>query len=320
MNGLIVGGEASFSESLLKGGVSVRASTNRLHSVPVVESMSTLSDHLTRITAKNPNTKEHVSNGVSHNLDQTVFLVRDTSSAVLRNVVDALTVLNASFLEFILRLADPCDLGVRVNHTRNAVVVNLTTSVRNVLCNRDRFFLGLVRKHSSLNAVSNAVDVRLARLPSVVSFNHAALVDLNSSFLEVEALTVRVSTNGNQEHISVDFHFLVCDNVPTVKHDTILLIVDTVHDLGVHQELDALLVLQDPDVLLTDLGVQELADTFGALYDSHICAETLVNGSNLDADDTATIDNQLLGNFLLFQSAGARHYIFLVEGQVLLGG
>jgi hypothetical protein len=71
----------------------------------------------------------------------------------------------------------------------------MTTFAKYVLNSSDTLFFGFVGKHSSLNYISNTVNVRVLGLPVVVSGNDSSLVRLESCLLELQAICVSVSAD-----------------------------------------------------------------------------------------------------------------------------
>jgi len=124
--------------------VSVRGFCDRLNSCTVVVSGHTLSDHFASVVAKNPNAQELVRLWASHNLDYAVILVSDASSKVTLNIHYALIVWGIALLKVFFGNADPCDLWIGVDHTRNTVVVYASLAFSNVVDNGDRLNLSLV--------------------------------------------------------------------------------------------------------------------------------------------------------------------------------
>ena len=83
-------------------------------------------------------------------------------------------VLHAVLLEFLLRLADPRNLGVRVHDARDRVVVHMAVPAVDVLRRGDALLLCLVREHWSEGDVTDALDARYARVELVVDNDASA--------------------------------------------------------------------------------------------------------------------------------------------------
>ena len=110
-------------------------------------------------------------------------------------------VLDAVLLEFLLRLADPCDLGVRVHDARNGAVVHVTVPAVDVLRRSDPLFLCLVREHGPEGHVADALDVRHARVELVVDHDAPARVDFDADIFEAEALDVWPAADCDEHNV-----------------------------------------------------------------------------------------------------------------------
>ncbi len=69
-------------------------------------------------------------------------------------------------LQLLLALADPCNLGMRVQYGRNTVVVNVRMPSNDALDADDPLVLGLVRQHRSVHHVADGEDAVITRMAS----------------------------------------------------------------------------------------------------------------------------------------------------------
>jgi len=69
----------------------------------------------------------------------------------------------------------------------------------------------------------------LGGLPGIVSFNHSTRVQFNTSLLAVEAITVRVSANREQENVRFNLENLI--SLPSnIQSNSIFAIIDAINN------------------------------------------------------------------------------------------
>lgn len=87
--------------------------------------------------------------------------------------------------QLLLGLADPGNLGKRVDDRGYAVVVDVgCATLGDRFHAHDTFVLGFMRQHGSLDAVADGIDIRHVGLELVVGTNATSIVHLNADVLE----------------------------------------------------------------------------------------------------------------------------------------
>ena len=157
----------------------------------------------------------------------------------------------------------------------------------------DTLLFSFMGKHLSLDSVTDTIDVWYLCLPVVVDDNLTTIIHLDSSFLESETASEGVSSDTDEDDVDIEDGLSTVLGANQVKLDTILFVVHSRSDLGVHFEGDALL-LERLMESLAELSVKEGADTVGVLDDSDIRAKSLVNTTELESDNSTTNDCHLL--------------------------
>lgn len=114
-------------------------------------------------------------------------------------------VLSDLLFQLLLGLADPGDLGERVDNRGHAVVVDVRrAALRDRLHAHDTLVFGLVRQHGSLDAVTNGINVRHVRLELVIGGDASSVVRLDAHVLESELVRVRSTTDAHQQRITIE--------------------------------------------------------------------------------------------------------------------
>ena len=87
-------------------------------------------------------------------------------------------------LQLLLGLADPGDLGRRVDHPRHGVEVDMAVLAGDAFRDGDPFLLGLVREHGSVDAITNGIYGRYCRSEVRIHLNSTQSVCLNSQIFQ----------------------------------------------------------------------------------------------------------------------------------------
>lgn len=277
MDGLGVGGHGSLLEGLGESGVGVASTGNILAGGTVLDSKSGLSDHLTGTGSDDVDTENAVGLSVSNELNNTLSVKVGLGTGVGAEGEGADTVLDTGGLDLGLVLANPSDLGVGVHNAGDGSVVDVAVTSLDVLNGGDSLLLGLVSQHGAESAVTDDTDVGDLGAVLLVDDETTTVVLLDTDALEVQALSVGLAANGDEDDIGIEGLLLTALGGLDVKTNGSTADI-TGDDLGVGLELDALLT-QDLLGLLGDLGVHTGAtDLAEELNNGNLSTETGPNG------------------------------------------
>ena len=277
VDGLRVGGHGSLLESLGESGVGVAGTGNVLAGGTVLDGKSGLSDHLTGTGSDDVDTENAVGLSIGNELDGTLSVEVGLGAGVGAEGEGTDAVLNTGGLDLGLVLSNPSDLGVGVHHAGDGGVVDVTVASLDVLNGGDSLLLGLVSQHGAESAVTDDTDVGDLGAVLLVDDETTTVVLLDTDALEVQALSVGLAANGDEDDIGIEGLLLTALGGLDVKTNGSTADI-TGDDLGVGLELDALLT-QDLLGLLGDLGVHTGAtDLAEELNDGNLSTETRPNG------------------------------------------
>lgn len=204
MDGLGVGSHGSLLEGLGQGRVSVARPRDILARCAVLESQSTLSNHLTGVGANDVDTQQSVRLGVGEHLDHTLGVLVGLGSGVGAEGESSNTVRDLLVLEVLLALADPGNLGEGVHNGGNGTIVHVAIALLDVLDDGNGLLLSLVRKHRPKGSVTDASD--MGDLGSVLGVDDdtATLVQLKTNVLKTQTAGVGSSTDGNENNVRLN--------------------------------------------------------------------------------------------------------------------
>ena len=198
-------------------------------------------------------------------------------------------------LGFRLQHADARDFGVGVNDTGDDIVIHVTSLAGDDLRRRHAFFFGLVGKHRTRDDVTNGVNAWEVSAEMVVDDNAAALIEFEASFRGTETLSVRLTTNGDEDLVGWEFKRLTIAFCR--KGHATSAFLDAGY-LSTELELDALLF----ESLLGDLGdvfiISRSTNGGEHFHDRDLGAEAGPDGAEFQADGTRTNDHHLFGDAL----------------------
>jgi hypothetical protein len=278
VDGLRVGGHGSLLESLGESGVGVAGAGNILGGGTVLDGKGSLGDHLTGTGTDDVNTENAVGLGIGDELDKTLSVEVGLGAGVGAEGERTDTVLDARCLDLSLVLANPGDLGVGVHDAGDGGVVDVAVAGLDVFDGGNGLLLGLVGQHGAESAVTNDTDVGELGAVFLVDDQTATVVLLDANLLEVQALGVGATANGDQDNVGVQDLLLAALGGLNVKSDGSTAII-TGGDLGASLKLNTLLA-QDLLSLLGDLGVHAGAtDLAEELNNSDLSTETGPDGS-----------------------------------------
>lgn len=318
MDGLVVSGHGGLLESLGESGVGVAGSSNVLARSTVLKGKNTLGDHLTGVGANDVDTENSVSLLVSNELDGTLGVEVGLGSRVGGKGELADVVLDAGLLDLLLSLSNPSNLRVGVHDRGDGGVVNVAVTGGNVLSGSNSLLLGLVGQHGAESDVTNASDVGLVGSVLLVDDDSALVVLLDTGSLEVQALGVGSSANGNEQNVGIKGLLVALLDVLDLDLDAVALNGTGKH-LGAKLELDTLL---GEHLLggLGDLVVHTSANGVLELDNSHLGAESGPDGAHLETNDTSSDDDHLLGDGLEGKGTSGGNNLLLVNGDAGEGG
>lgn len=253
VDGLGVGGHGSLLESLGESRVSVACTGNVLTGGAVLDGQSGLGDHLTGTGADDVDTKDTVSLGIGDELDETLSVEVGLGTGVGAEGERTDVVLDAGGLDLSLVLANPSDLGVGVHDGGNGGVVDVAVALLDVLDGGNGLLLGLVSQHGAEGNVTDNTDMGKLGAVLLVDDQTATVVLVNTDALEVQALSVGTTANGDQDNISIQGLLLATLSRLNTQGDSGAAVI-TLGDLGASLELNALLA-QDLLGLLGNLGI-----------------------------------------------------------------
>ena len=115
----------------------------------------------------------------------------------------ALVVLHAGFLQLFLGLAHSGHLRVRVDDSRNDIVVDMTSEPCDILNTRDAFFLRLVCEHRSIDGIADSKDTGNLGLERLVNLDATDLVCLDAQSFQTNVLGERTTSSAHKNHIGL---------------------------------------------------------------------------------------------------------------------
>ena len=282
MDGLGVGGHGSLLESLRERGVGVACAGDVLAGGTVLDGEGSLGNHLTGTGADDVDTQNAVGLGIGDELDDTFRVEVGLGTGVGAEGEGADVVLNARGLDLGLVLTNPGDLGVGVHDAGDGGVVDVAVALLDVLNGSNGLLLSLVGQHGAEGHVTDHTDVRQLGAVLLVNDQTATVVLVDTDTLEVQALGVWPTANGDQDNIRVQGLLLATLGGLHVQGNGSTASV-AVGDLGVGLELDTLLA-EDLLRLLGDLGVHTgTTDLAQELNDGDFGSETRPNGGLMKA-------------------------------------
>ena len=101
----------------------------------ILDSKDSLGDHLARVRADDVHAEHAVGLRLGNELDDTLGVEVRLRARVGREGELADIVLDTGSLELLLGLADPSDLGVRVDNRGNGIIVNVAVTSLDILSN-----------------------------------------------------------------------------------------------------------------------------------------------------------------------------------------
>lgn len=170
----------------------------------VLKSKYTFSNHLACIGANDVHAQNLVRLGLSEDLDETIRVQIRLGAGIGHEAKLADFVLDAFSLEVLLRLADPGYLWVGVNNGWNGSVVDVSMATLEELDGSDTLFLSFVCKHGAKGHITDAFDVLLRRCKLVIDDDTPFVIELNTSGLKVQSISVRPSADSHKNYVGLE--------------------------------------------------------------------------------------------------------------------
>ncbi len=147
-----------------------------------------------------------IGGGIRKELAETLRVVVGAGTTVGLEGELSNTIVDSLALEFLLRLSNPSDLGMRVDDGRNGVVVDVSKVAEEHLNDGDTLVFGLVGEHWALDDVSDGADGRNVGDKVIIDDDTSSLVHLDANLLEAKTLGERLATNAHQDDLRVHLH------------------------------------------------------------------------------------------------------------------
>lgn len=183
----------------------------------------------------------------------------------------------------------------------------------NLLSCKNSLLLSLVGQHSTAHDVSNRHNARNVGLQVVVDDDSALFVDLHSSLFQSEFVSVGSAASGDQDVVGLQD--LLLSSLHGLNSDfSVGAVVDSADDLVGSHDLDALLG-EDLVEGFGDFLVEGGDDFVEVLHNDDVGAESLVDGSHFESDDSSSDDHEILGDLGEGEGASRTDDDLLIEGQ-----
>mmetsp|Transcript_15963 Transcript_15963/g.27972 ORF Transcript_15963/g.27972 Transcript_15963/m.27972 type:complete len:287 (-) Transcript_15963:769-1629(-) len=256
-----------------------------------------LCNQLTRILTDHMHTENSVRLGIAEDLDQALgglaCRINSLGSRIRQERKYALLVLHTLSLQSFFRFAHIGHFRLGVYHTWNGIVIYVRLwTARNKLDACNTLVFGLVRKHRSLDNITNGKDVGHVGAEAMVDIDSALVVCLDTHILQAELGSVWHSAN-RHEHI-------ICGQGGCISPRRILKTERHIGvrrlgrgDLGLELKVHTLL-LQNPQKVGGQLRIQARANAIHKFDNGHFSTQSSPHGSQLQSDDTTTDDDHLL--------------------------
>mmetsp|Transcript_10278 Transcript_10278/g.17967 ORF Transcript_10278/g.17967 Transcript_10278/m.17967 type:complete len:392 (-) Transcript_10278:310-1485(-) len=277
----------------------------------VLHTKDALGNHLPSVRADNVDAEDLVRLRIRDELDDAIRIGDCPCPGVGEEGELADLELDALLGELLLGLADPGHLGMGVDHRRDGVVVDVASTIDNVLGYRNTFLLGLVGEHGSGDCIADGIHVGQRRLEVLVGLDALPLVQLNTDILESKLFREGPASCGDEHVVGCQCLFRSALSWTDSQMDLIAFDLGA-KNLGADDELHALL-LQNLAEHARKFVVNEWDDAIQVFDDGHLGAEASPHGPHFKADDTAANDDEVLGHFRKGQGASGGHDLLLVN-------
>ena len=162
-----------------------------------------MGNHRTRRCRDDPDTEHPIGLCVGNDLHKTVGIL-DRLGATIPHHREFADLDLAARAGVLLGQADTGNLGVRIDHRWNDIMVHHAGQPRNILRNRNTLILGLVRQHRAGNDIANRPDAAHARSEIMSRLYLATRVDRQTCLVEAKSVDVGPTADGDQHHIGLN--------------------------------------------------------------------------------------------------------------------
>src|SRR4029079_9921222 len=200
----LVGGERSFVQRFGERRVRVDGSLQILCGRLELHREHGLGDQLARDGTDDVHAEDVVVLAVRDQLHEADRLLHALRAAVHCERKRPDLVRPAVLLDLRLGLADPRDLGRRVDDGRNRLVVHLGHMARDELRDHHALFRALVREHRAAHDVADRPDVRHRRAAMRVDVDEAPLVELQRHVRRERTRGVRPAPDRDDERVELE--------------------------------------------------------------------------------------------------------------------
>ncbi len=159
----------------------------------------TLGDELGNIRADEMTAENPIRLRMRDDFHETRGLIHRNSAADGGERERSRLVRNAFVLALLLGLADPRDLGFRVDDPRNRLHVHVPRLARDDLGDGDAFLESLVREHRPAHAVADGPDAFDAGPAMLVDFDAATLIEPDASAFAERAGRERATADRDEQ-------------------------------------------------------------------------------------------------------------------------
>ncbi|MNS99405.1 hypothetical protein D3C72_1338060 [compost metagenome] len=160
-------------------------------------------DDLRSIRSHDVATDDTICFLISNDFHEALRITFRTSTAIRHEWEFTHIHFNAFFFGLLFRQTHSCDLRVSVDHSRNCVVIHVTSFTNKHLCKGNAFFFRFMRKHRARDNVTDSIDTRDVRLIMFID-DHATLwVFLHADFFKAQTTRKGFTARGYQNHVGL---------------------------------------------------------------------------------------------------------------------
>mmetsp|Transcript_1477 Transcript_1477/g.2686 ORF Transcript_1477/g.2686 Transcript_1477/m.2686 type:complete len:289 (-) Transcript_1477:760-1626(-) len=210
VNWLIIGIHTSLLKGLTECRMCMTSTSNIFRTGPIFNSQNTLSNHLSGIRSHNVHSQNLICFLIRQYFDKSIRACIGTCTGIGLERKRTLGIVNPSFFQFLLRFSNGCYLWIGINDSGNRIVIDMACKTSNSFHCGNTFFLGLVSKHRSINAITNGINVWNGSSKVIIYLNSSQAILLNTQFFQTETVCVGSTSSCNQNNIICFGGFLSC--------------------------------------------------------------------------------------------------------------
>ena len=252
-----------------------------------------LGDQLRGHRADDMHPEHLVGDRIGQNLDKAGGVAQRPRASIGQERKASGLVGAARRLELLLGLADPRDLGRRVDHPGDRVEIDVAMLAANALGNRDAFFLGLVREHGATHHIADRPDVWQVGLAVAVDHDEPPVIDRQPDGIGVKAAGVGHAADRDDQ--LVDDQLLLGTRGIGVRHRHLPGSGFDITELDAGVDIKPLLG-EDFLSFPGHLGVNDRQEIGQCLKHGHFSAQPTPHTAHFEADDARTDHAKLPGH------------------------